>query len=234
MGSMIVASTETSTQMTVEEAIRARRSVRGFLPKPVPPEVLREVFELAQWAPSNCNIQPWHVFVASGETRDGLRKKLIELVTSGTPPRPDYEYPGKFEGVYRDRQVDCAVRMYNEMGIGRDDKVGRMKAALRNFELFDAPHVCFIGMDARFGETVAIDVGMYFQTLMLALTSRGIASCAQGSMRNYPDIVREAFGAPDNIKILAGISFGYEDPDVPANNTRMVRAPLEENIVFKD
>jgi nitroreductase len=220
--------------MTAEEAIRARRSVRGFLPKPVPPEVMREVFELAQWAPSNCNIQPWQVFVASGATRDRLREKFIRNITGGVPPNPDYAYPGKFEGVYRDRQVDCAVRMYNEMGIERDDKVGRMKASLRNFELFDAPHVCFIGMDERFGETVAIDVGMYFQTLMLAMTSRGISSCAQGSMRYYPDLVREAFDAPANVKILAGISFGYEDPEVPANRTRMVRAPLEENVTFCD
>jgi hypothetical protein len=229
-----VASTESDLQLSVEDAIRQRRSVRGYLDKPVAADVMRQVFELAQWAPSNCNIQPWQVYVASGATRDRIREKLIKNVTTGVAPNPDYPYPGKFEGVYRDRQVDCAVRMYNEMGIGRDDKPGRMKAALRNFELFDAPHVCFIGMDERFGETVAIDVGMYFQSLMLAMTAHGISSCAQGSMRNYPDVVREEFGAPASIKILAGISFGYEDPEVPANNTRMVRAPLEENVVFKN
>lgn len=229
-----MAITESALQLTVEEAIRQRRSVRGFLPRPVPADVMREVFELAQWAPSNCNIQPWQVFVASGATRDRLRDKFVQAAMRGEPTRADYPYPGKFEGVYRDRQVDCAVRMYNEMGIGREDKVGRMKASLRNFELFDAPHVCFIGMHEAFGPTVAIDVGMYFQTLMLAMTARGIASCAQGSMRYYPDLVRAEFGAPDSIRILAGISFGYEDPSVPANRTRMSRAPLEENVVFRD
>lgn len=229
-----MASTESTTQLSVEDAIRQRRSVRGYLDKPVPADVMRKVFDLAQWAPSNCNIQPWRVFVASGKTRDHLRDTFLKLTTGGVAPNPDYKYPGKFEGVYRERQVDCAVRMYNEMGIERDDREGRMRAALRNFELFDAPHVCFIGMDERFGETVAIDVGMYFQTLMLAMQAHGISSCAQGSMRNYPDVVREAFDAPANIRILAGISFGYEDPDVPANNTRMVRAALEENVVFKD
>lgn len=234
-GDSIVASTEQASQiMSVEEAIRERRSVRGYLDKPVPPDVLREVFELAQRAPSNCNIQPWHVFVASGETRDRIRQRLTELVKGGTPPNPDFDYPGKFAGVYRERQVECAVRLYKEMNIERDDYAGRMRASLRNFELFDAPHVCFIGMDGAFGETVAIDVGMYMMTLMLAMTSRGIGCCAQGSMRYYPDVVREEFGAPENVKILAGISFGYEDPDVPANRTRIDRAPLEENVVFKD
>jgi len=218
--------------MTLENAIRARRSVRGFLSTPVPPDVLRDVFELAQWAPSNCNIQPWKVCVASGETRDRIRQELIGLVTNGESPNPDYDYPGRFEGEYRQRQVECAVAMYSTMGIERDDHAGRARASLRNFELFDAPHVAFIGMDEKFGTTVAIDVGMYAQNLMLAMTAHGIGSCAQGSMRYYPGVVRRNFDLPDNIRILFGISFGYEDPEVPANATRTARAPLEENVVF--
>ena len=54
--------------LSTADAIRARRSVRGFLPKPVPAKTLHAVFELAQWAPSNCNTQPWITQVASGET----------------------------------------------------------------------------------------------------------------------------------------------------------------------
>ncbi len=220
--------------MGVEEAIRARRSVRGFLDTPVPREEMEKVFALAQWAPSNCNIQPWKVFVASGAARDRIRERLIELVTSGEPPNPDYEYPGRFEGEYRKRQVDCAVAMYSKMGIERDDHAGRARASLRNFELFDAPHVAFIGMHKDFGTTVAIDVGMYAQTLMLAMQARGIASCAQGSMRYYPDVVREEFPGNDDIRILFGISFGYEDPSVAANATRTTRDPVDASVVFRD
>ncbi len=226
--------TSSLTDSSFESVVRARRSVRGFLDKPVPEETLKEVFELAQWAPSNCNIQPWRVFVASGETRDKIRQRLIDDIMNGVPQNPDYDYPGKFEGEYRTRQVECAVAMYTEMGIARDDSGGRMKAMLRNFELFDAPHVCFIGMHKSFGTTVAIDVGMYVQTLMLAMTAHGIGSCAQGSMRYYPDVVRETFGVSDDIHILCGISFGYEDPDVPANRTRTTRVPLAESVMFKE
>lgn len=220
--------------MSVEEALMNRRSVRGFLERPVPPEILRKVFELAQRAPSNCNIQPWHVYVASGESRNRIREALIKNVTSGVAPNPDFAYPGKFEGVYRTRQVECAVALYNEMGIARDDSKGRLRASLRNFELFDAPHVAFLGMHRDFGVTVALDVGIYLQSLMLAMTAYGIASCPQGSMRSYPDIVRAEFGVPESIGILVGISFGYEDPTVPANRTRTTRAELGENVVFKD
>lgn len=220
--------------MDVEEVIRQRRSVRGFLDRPVPREVLEEVFALAQSAPSNCNIQPWKAFVASGEARDRIRDRLMELVTSGEPFNPDYDYPGRFEGEYRKRQVDCAIAMYSKMGIERDDHAGRARASLRNFELFDAPHVAFIGMHKDFGTTVAIDVGMYAQTLMLAMQARGIASCAQGSMRYYPDVVREEFPGNDDIRILFGISFGYEDPSVPANATRTTRDPIEASVNFRD
>jgi nitroreductase len=109
-----------------------------------------------------------------------------------------------------------------------------MRASLRNFELFDAPHVAFIGMDKVFGTTVGLDVGMYIQTLMLAMTAHGIASCAQGSMRSYPDLVREAFPGNEDIRILVGLSFGYEDQDVPANNTRIDREDISASVTFKN
>lgn len=223
----------TAADMSLEQAIRQRRSVRGYLDKPVPRETLEEVFRTAQLAPSNCNIQPWRVLVASGEVRDEIRRRMVANASEGRPTNPDFEQLPRFEGVYRQRQVDCAVALYSTMGIERDDKEGRARASLRNFELFDAPHVAFIGMERDFGVTVALDVGIYLQTLMLAMTAHGIASCAQGSMRYYPDDVREVFGEPESTAILCGISFGYEDPSVPANETRVGRAPLEENVVFR-
>jgi len=220
--------------LSLADALRSRRSVRGFLDKPVPEDTLKAIFELAQLAPSNCNIQPWKVFVASGEVRDELRRRMVEKVTAGVPMEPDFEpNAGKFSGVYRQRQVDCAVELYNNMGIARDDKPGRMRAQLRNLELFDAPHVVFIGMEREFGPTVALDVGMYIQSLMLAMTAYGVGSCAQGSMRYFPNDVREIFGEPASTAILVGISFGYEDPDVAANRTRVGRAPLADSVAFK-
>lgn len=224
----------TAETFSLADAMRERRSVRGYLDKPVPEAVLEQVFNLAQLAPSNCNIQPWKVFVASGEVRDELRRRMVEKISSGIPIEPDYEpNAGKFEGIYRQRQVDCAVELYNNMGIERDDKPGRQRAALRNFELFDAPHVVFIGMERAFGTTVAMDVGMYIQSLMLAMTAHGIACCPQGAMRYFPNDVREIFGEPDSTVIMVGISFGYEDPAVAANRTRVGRAPLNDSVAFK-
>ena len=219
--------------MGLVDAIYERRSVRGFLNKEVPQEVLNRIFEIAQKAPSNCNVQPWKVYVASGGLKDKLKRKMVENVTSGVEPNPDYPYRSTFENEYRKRQVDCAVALYSSMDIGRDDKEGRMRASLRNFEFFDAPYIAFIGMDPTFGTTVAIDVGMWAQTLMLTMVSFGLHSCPMGTMRNYPELVREAFQIKDDTRILFGISFGYEDVAVAANKTRTTREEISANVEFR-
>ena len=219
--------------MSLVEAVSKRRSVRGFLDKEVPQQVINRIFEIAQQAPSNCNVQPWKAYVASGELKESLKKKMYENTTNKVSPNPDYSYTNSFENEYRTRQVECAVALYTKMGIGREDKEGRMRAVLRNFEFFDAPYIAFIGMDPSFGTTVAVDVGMWAQTLMLTMVAFGLHSCPMGTMRNYPDLVRQAFDVGDGTKILFGISFGYEDPALPANETRTTRDSTSSNVVFQ-
>ena len=223
----------TDPDMGLIDSIYARHSVRGYLEKEVPRGVMNRIFEIAQQAPSNCNVQPWKVYVASGELKDRLRRQMVEATAGGLTPNPDYPYRGDFQDEYRTRQVECAVALYSKMGIGRGDKEGRMRAVLRNFEFFDAPHIAFLGMNPAFGTTVAIDVGMFAQSLMLTLVAFGLHSCPMGTMRNYPDMVREAFQIEDGTKILFGISFGYEDSDVVANETRTTRDDISANIVFR-
>ncbi|VIO79440.1 Nitroreductase NfnB [Bradyrhizobium ivorense] len=218
--------------MSVDEAIRRRRSVRGFLSCEVPVPILREVFALAQWAPSNCNVQPWFPHVVSGETLSRLREALVAAGMRDEPIKPDWPADGKFTGVYRERQVGAAQALYGAMGVARSDRVGRKLAYVRNHAFFDAPHAVFIFMPAPFDTREATDIGMYAQTLMLALTARGIASCAQGALGLFPDIVREQLGIPHSQKLLFGISFGYEDLDVKANAARVDRSPIEDVVRF--
>jgi nitroreductase len=215
------------------EAIYQRRSVRGFLEQKIPEGTLNRILEIAQRAPSNCNVQPWQVHIATGPLRNKISEQMIANILEGVEGNPDYPYRGTFVGDYRRKQVDCAVALYNEMGIARDDKEGRLRAVLRNYEFFDAPYMAFIGMDKEFGTTVALDVGMYAQNFMLALVAFGLHSCPMGTMRQYPDLVREAFGLSEEHRILFGIAFGYEDPSVPANRTRVGRDPVPANVTIK-
>jgi nitroreductase len=217
-----------------DETIRRRRSIRGFIPtKPVPDSVLSESLGLAQQAPSNCNVQPWKVFVAKGDTRDRLSRLMCAELDAGNFGNPE-DPIDVFSGGYKKRQIECAAELYGHMGVKRDDHVGRFHGLRRNFEFFDAPQIAIICMEQHFGIGVALDVGMYVQTLMLALHSRGIGSCAQASMRHYPDIVRRELGIRQDLRILCGVAFGYEDKEVPANRTVQSRNDIANNVVFLD
>ena len=219
----------------IQKTIFERRSVRGYLKKNVPKQIIKNIFKIAQRAPSNANIQPWYVYVASGKTKKRIEKQLVAKVKKNIPTNSDYSYPKnfKFNISYLRRQVECAKELYDNMGIERNDKVARANAYLRNYKMYDAPHVCFIGMYEKFGPAVAIDVGGYIQTLMLAMKSYGVSSCAQATLRNYTNIIRKEFNIDKTIKILVGISFGYEDKSVLANKTRVNRDNIDENVFFK-
>ncbi|MEO8297120.1 MAG: nitroreductase [Burkholderiales bacterium] len=218
--------------MTVEEAIRERRSVRGFLPTEVPLPVLHEIFALSQQSPSNCNVQPWLPHVVSGAALQRLRTDLVAAADAGEKQRSDWPADFKLEGVYRERQFDAAAQLYDAMGVERHDRPGRHAAFVRNQAFFDAPHALFVFLESPFNTREAVDVGMYMQTLMLALTARGLASCAQGALRLYPDIVRRHLGLADRYRLLLGMSFGYEDASVKANAARVSRAALGDAVVF--
>ena len=218
----------------LEKILQKRRSIRAFLPDPVPKETLQAIFELAQKAPSNCNVQPWQAFVASGKHCNSLRDTLLAMASNNITPNPDFGMAPDYAADYRKRQIDCAFTLYDTIGIKREDRPGRFKAMLRNFEFFDAPHVVFLAMPKSFGVLNALDVGIYLQTLMLSMSHFGVSSCAQGALGLYPDKVRELLNIDDDMAILVGVSFGYERTDSPVNTAITNRAPLDEIVTFYD
>src|SRR5882724_5086765 len=168
----------------------------------------------------------------SGEALKRLREALVAAGMRDQPIKPDWPADAKFTGIYRERQVDAAQKLYGAMGVARSDVVGRKMAYIRNHAFFDAPHAVLIFMSEPFDTREAADIGMYAQTLMLALIARGIASCAQGALGLFPDIIREQLGIPANYKLLFGISFGYEDRSIKANAARIGRAVIDDAVRF--
>jgi len=229
---MLVESAAAPSRHHFDAVLHERRSVRGFLAREVQRAQIEEVLRLAQQAPSNCNVQPWVVHVVSGESGRALRTKLVEAAHFPERMNPDLPPTDKYRDVYRERQFDAAHQLYGAMGVARNDRQARFDAYLRNFEFFGAPHAAFIFMPKPFGTFQAMDCGMYAQSLMLALTSRGIASCAQGALILYPDIVREHLQVDAEQQLLLGISFGYEDPHVKANAARVGRAEIDSAVRF--
>jgi nitroreductase len=220
--------------MEFSDVVRARHSYRGFLPKQVDEQTLRGIFELANWAPSNCNVQPWHVHVLSGDACDRMRGKMKAAAGAEVPFNPDFPWEGKFSGDYKERQICSALGLWEHQGVTRDNPEKRAWSWMRNFEFFDAPHIAFIFVTDEFPELVRLagDVGMYSQTLMLAMADAGIGSCPQTSVSCYPDLVREELGVDSHYKLMMGLSFGYIDEANSANNLRTERDPLEATTSF--
>lgn len=217
-----------------DDVVLARRSVRAFLPEPLPPEGLREVLALAQQAPSNCNTQPWTVHVASGATLQRLREGLLRAAADPARHAPDFPFDGRYDGAYRERQHAAAAALYGVLGVQRHDAAGRLAAMRRNFDAFGAPHAAFVFLHVRLGVREAVDCGMWGQTLMLALAARGWGSCPQAALSFHPDVVREVLGVPPALRLLYGIAFGRPDPAAPANACRTARAALDEAVTFHD
>ena len=211
--------------------VNQRRSLRGFLPQPVDPRTLEAVFNCAQRAPSNCNTQPWLAHVVSGDKLEYLRSEMPTQFMEGKMTM-DFPYDGVYEGVYKERQHGSATALYNSVGITREDKAGRHEQFMRNFSFFGAPHVVFMFLPEPFGLREAADLGMYAQTLMLAMTAYGLGSCPQTALSFQVELVRETLGIDPANKLLFGISFGYPDPDAAVNQCVTDRAALADTVTF--
>jgi len=171
--------------MNVSDAIKQRRSVRAYLDKQIEPKVLEEIFLEAQDSPSNCNTQPWHVVVVSGEARDKIEKAMIADIMAGKAPTPHFT-PGdqNLKDEYRKRQIACAISLYDSVDIKYEEKQKRQELMVRNWQFFGAPHAAFFSMPKTMSEINAVDMGIYLQSIMLILTERGLASCPQGALAN--------------------------------------------------
>ncbi len=226
-------SQQTNIAEMFDHLTRSRRSIRGFLERPVRQSLLEKIFETAAQAPSNCNSQPWQLHVVSGEKRDRLAAIFSETIGCGNFSK-DFPYDGKYEGVYRQRQLDVGILLYQALGVAREDSEGKKQAFLRNIEFFGAPHAVFVLMPDWCGIREAADVGMYAQNLMLAMQSHGLASCPQTILGYDANSVRAELGIEPEMKLLFGISFGYENPDLPENQIVPDKACLSEFVHFHD
>ncbi|WP_027331619.1 nitroreductase [Mycolicibacterium tusciae] len=211
------------------KVVEERHSTRMFLrDKPVPRDLLDEALALAMRAPSNSNIQPWRLFLATGPRRDRLVEALLERASTGYPATV-----GLPEGFARLRR-EIGALVYGSMDIARDDTEGRRIAQLRNWEFFRAPVAGVVCMHRDLGHADSLAVGMFLQTLALALTERGLGTCLQVSIAHFPDVLRDQLDIPDELQILCGLAVGYADPGFPANQLRTPRNPVGENVVFLD
>jgi nitroreductase len=216
----------------VYEAVQSRRAVRGFTDRPVPTEVLQRVLAAAAWSPSGSNLQPWRIYVVTGEPLQRLRKLATERVAAGEAwDKPEYVmYPPALKSPYGERRSAFGKERYSALCVAREDWEARQRAAIANWDCFGAPAALFCYIDRDLGLPQWSDVGMYLQTIMLLLRAEGLHSCPQMSWAKVRKTVADIVSPPDELILFCGMSIGYEDPAV--SYVRTGRAPLDETVTF--
>ena len=218
--------------MDVIEAIRARRSIRGYKKDPVPREVLQKILEVSVRAPSGMNTQPWEFVVAQGEVLDQIREETTSLFNQGAFPTNDM-VPRPFEGVFKQRQVNLAVDLFKLMGIAREDKEARHKWMLRGFRFFESPCEIVICAEKKMDQHIdMLGIGAICQTICLAALQYDLCTCIADQGIMYDQVWRKYANIPESKRLVAGITIGYPDWDFPANKLVSAREPVDSIVTW--
>lgn len=221
--------------LTVEQAIRGRRSTRAFKKLPPPRELIARILETAKRAPSGSNIQPWHVYVLSPEAKAAISNELLHLYhTAGEGERGYNYYPVKWREPYLARRRACGWGLYSTLGITRDDKAGMRRQRAENYDFFGAPVGLIFTLDADLELGSWLDMGMFIQSVMVAARQFGLETCAQAALCNFHTVLKRRLAIPDGETVVCGMALGYPDEAAKVNAFTTEREPLDVFVKWVD
>lgn len=216
----------------LDAVLEGRWSCRAFLPGALPDSQISDLVRAASRVPTWNNVQPWDVIITRPETTESFRQHMLDGVQSGAAQAPDIPFPAAYEGIYKERRHACAMQLYEAAGcIG--DRAASARQSLRNFALFDAPHVAILHSPAALGPYGALDCGAFASAFTLAAEARGLGTIVQAALAAYSPLVRGFFDIPEDRLIVCAISFGRPDLSDPVNQYRTPRVPPDEVIDWR-
>lgn len=213
----------------LDQLLAQRRSVRAYLPTPVPAADVTDILTAARRAPSGANLQPGSFVALTGAPFSTLKSVLADGIAQGRPTVSSYDYfPDPMPADLKDRQRAAGYGLYAALGIDRRDVVGRRAQFARNYAFFDAPVGIVVTIDRAMGKGCWMDMGMALMTLFLAAEARGLATTGIGALANHADLVQDALDLPDDQMVVCGVALGHADPDAPVNAFRTDRAAFAD------
>ncbi|MGR3624084.1 nitroreductase [Pseudophaeobacter sp.] len=217
----------TTDLSSLQDLFSARHSCRAFLADEVPRALIEDILTCAQKVPSWCNAQPWKLTITSGEETEQLRKALLAEVQTASHA-PDLAFPEAYKNEYQVRRRKCGWALYQAVGVAKGDRAASARQMMENFSLFGAPHCAVLSSPVELGGYGAMDCGGFVSAFTLAAQAAGVATIPQAAVASYAPLLHDLLDIPKDRQILCAISFGYGDPDHPANQFRTERAPLSE------
>jgi coenzyme F420-0:L-glutamate ligase/coenzyme F420-1:gamma-L-glutamate ligase len=197
------------------DTIRGRRSVRRYLQKRVPEDIVERVLEAARWAPSPHGRQPWRFAVL---TRDETKERLADAM--GEEWRANLEMDGQRAEIVEKRLEGSRRRLL--------DAPVLVLICLYLEDLDTYPDA-----ERQSGETtMAIQsLGTAAQNALLAAYDLGLDAGWMCAPLFCPEKVVEALGLDARLVPHALLTLGYADGDPPKRRPRM---PLHELVVYRD
>ncbi len=217
----------------VEGAIAGRRSIRAFLPRPVPAELVERILDVAARAPSGTNMQPWRCHALAGETILSLAQALHAAHDAG-PGAAEYQYyPKEFPEPYLSRRRKVGWDLYGLLGIARGDHARMHEQHGRNLDFFGAPVGLIFTIDRRLEIGSWLDYGMMLQNVMIAARAHGLETCPQAAFAPYHETIRTVLDLDPAEVVVCGMALGHADPDASVNRLQTERVPARDFATFR-
>jgi nitroreductase len=222
----------------VDAAITSRKSVRAFLPTPVPRAAIEAILSVASRAPSGTNTQPWNVHVLTGAAKEELSRKILAAYDDpeeAATHKEEYAYyPVEWRSPFIERRRKIGWDLYGLLKIGKADKARMHDQHGRNYSFFDAPVGLIFTIDRVMQQGSWLDYGMFLQNIMVAARARGLDTCPQAAFTQFHRIVIEHIGAPPGQMLVCGMSLGHADPSAAENALVTEREPVSAFAHFID
>ena len=228
---MTALSTPTADQTAaVDAAITTRRSLRAFLPTPVPRATIEDILAVSSRAPSGTNTQPWRVYVLTGHAKTELSRKIMaahnDPAERSTHSEEYAYYPTEWKSPFIDRRRKVGWDLYGLLDIAKTDKARMHAQHGRNYDFFDAPVGLMFTIDRIMRQGSWLDYGMFLQSIMVAARGRGLDTCPQAAFTQFHRIISAHVGASADEQVVCGMSLGHADPDAVENTLVTEREPV--------
>ena len=212
--------------MDVIKAIKARYTVRSFKPIAVSKEIIEEMLQAAIRAPSWANTQTWEFAVVGGEVMGELKQILTAKALAQDARHPDIPHPD-WPSPYRERSRENGLRLYQLLGITREDRQKQLEWFTQMYDFFGAPNCVIVYTDKGLSEWVLFNIGLVVQNITLAAIKYGLGTAILAAGVSFPDEVRSLLNVPESKQLVISIAIGYPESQDKLNEFRSHRLPLD-------
>jgi nitroreductase len=222
----------------VDWAIVTRRSIRAFLPTPVPRAQIDDILRIASASASGVNTQPWRVHVVTGAAKQRLSEAIARIhddpERSAELEEPYDYHPREWTSPFVDRRRKVGWDLYGLLGIDKGDKQRMHAQHGRNYSFFGAPVGLFFTLNRVMQTGSFLDYGMFLQSVMVAARGRGLDTCPQVSFTKFHRVIGEQLGIGEDELLVCGMSLGIADPASIENTLVTEREPVERFTTYHD